>query len=47
MEQLRYARRQVGLPEKLLDKVNVGHNHAPTAISLASELVHGVSVYTH
>lgn len=36
--------RWVAVLEKLLDEVNVGHDHAPAAVTLASELVHRLSV---
>lgn len=32
--------------EKLLDKVNVGHDHTAAAVSLETELVHSVAVYS-
>ena len=31
--------------EKLLDKINVGHDHAAAAVSLQTELVHSVTEY--
>lgn len=31
--------------EKLLDKINVGHDHAAAAVSLQTELVHSVTGY--
>lgn len=33
--------------EQLLDQVDVGHNHPTAAVTLAAELVHGVSVASH
>jgi hypothetical protein len=32
--------------EKLLDKVDVGHDHTAAAVSLETELVHSVAVYS-
>jgi hypothetical protein len=34
----------VGVLEELLDKINVGHDHAAAAVALQTELIHGISV---
>jgi hypothetical protein len=31
------------LLKKLLNEVDMGHDHAPAAVSLAAELIHGIT----
>ena len=31
--------------KEFIDQIDMGHEHTPTAVSLAAELVHGVAVF--